>query len=82
MIVAAISTKGRDIPFHDQILPSSTSGLKETSYIKCEQILTISKERLSGKRPRGKVSNEILDMVDISLKLSLDLESGAPTSSS
>jgi mRNA interferase MazF len=75
VIVAAISTRGRNIPFHVQILPSSESGLKEISYIKCEQILTISKVRLAGKKPRGKVSDDILDKVGIALKLSLDLES-------
>lgn len=42
-IVVAISTKGRPIPFHVRIEPSETNGLKAVSYVKSEQILTISK---------------------------------------
>ena len=47
-IVVAVSTKGRDIPFHVRLEPSHKNGLSEVSYVKCEQVLTISKDRLQG----------------------------------
>ncbi|MBA4397638.1 MAG: growth inhibitor PemK [Syntrophus sp. (in: bacteria)] len=45
-IVLTISTKGKAVPFHVSVKPSEENGLKETSFVKCEQILTISKVRL------------------------------------
>ena len=46
VIVLAISTKSSNPPIHIAIKPDTANGLKEKSYIKCEQIMTISKERL------------------------------------
>jgi mRNA interferase MazF len=37
-IVATISTKGRNIPFHIFIRRSRDNGLKADSYVKCEQV--------------------------------------------
>jgi mRNA interferase MazF len=48
-IVLAVSTKGKKVPFHIEITPSEKNGLKEISFIKCEQIMTISKDRLLTK---------------------------------
>jgi mRNA interferase MazF len=45
-IVLTISTKGKTVPFHVPVNPSGGNGLQEKSFVKCEQILTISKERL------------------------------------
>lgn len=45
-IIVAISTKGKPVPFHIPVEPSSKNGLKELSYIKTEQLLTVSKKRL------------------------------------
>lgn len=45
-IVVAISTKGHPVASHVKIEPGHANGLRETSYAKCEQVLTISKERL------------------------------------
>lgn len=70
-VVLAISSKGRDIPFHVKVEPSDTNGLKETSYIKCEQILTISKERLVEKV--GILESEYMKMVEEAIKLVLGL---------
>jgi mRNA-degrading endonuclease toxin of MazEF toxin-antitoxin module len=53
-IVLAMSTKGN--PFHVRIDPVKSNGLRETTFVKCEQILTISKTRLAGKGPLGRVS--------------------------
>jgi mRNA interferase MazF len=71
-IVVAISTKGREVPFHIKVKPSSTNGLKSLSFIKCEQILTISKERLVEKI--GTLEEHYLKLVEEALKLILSLE--------
>jgi len=47
-MVASISTRGRNIPFHVFIGRSPANGLKLDSYVKCEQVLTVSKTRLLG----------------------------------
>jgi mRNA interferase MazF len=69
-IVAAISTSGR--PLHVRIRPSATNGLKADSYVKCEQLTTISKTRLVGE-PWGRLSDAEMAQVDEALKLSLSL---------
>lgn len=71
-IVAAISTKGRNIPFHVRIEPSAQNGLTATSYVKCEQILTISKSRLVDS-PLGRLTNDEMMFVDMALRRSLAL---------
>lgn len=48
-IVLAITTKGKNIPFHIFLKSNEENGLREDSFIKCEQILTVSKERLVKK---------------------------------
>jgi mRNA interferase MazF len=58
-IVLTISTKGKEVPFHVSVNPSEENGLKEPSFIKCEQILTISKERLI--HCVGRLENERLE---------------------
>ncbi len=55
-IVLAMSTKGKPVPFHVRIDPARTNGLRETTFVKCEQILTIAKTRLTGKRLLGRIS--------------------------
>ena len=72
-IVATISTKGRAIPLHVRLRASRRTGLTETSFVKCEQILTISKERLSAA-PVGHLDARELREVDVALRLSLALE--------
>ena len=49
LIVLPMTTKKKSIPSHIEVkLP----GQKDTSYIMCDQIRTISKERLMIKNPR------------------------------
>ena len=55
-IVLAMSTRGKRVPFHVRIDPARSNGLRETTFVKCEQILTVSKARLTGKGPSGRVS--------------------------
>ncbi len=58
-IVLTIGTKGKAVPFHVAVNPSEENGLNETSFVKCEQILTISKERLI--RRVGRLEDERLE---------------------
>jgi mRNA interferase MazF len=45
-IVLTLSTKGLSVASHVEITPDAQNGLRTTSWVKCEQILTVSKERL------------------------------------
>jgi mRNA interferase MazF len=72
-IVLAMSTKGRPIPFHIQITPNPQNGLQEVTYVKCEQILTLSKTRLLGPQALGRLSPAEMRKVETAVKLSLAL---------
>jgi len=71
-IVAAISTKGKPFPVHVPIRKSSRNGLRQDSFVKCEQVLTISKTRFAG-RPWGHLDAADMARVDEALKHSLAL---------
>jgi len=75
-IVATISTKGREIPFHIGILPDTINNLSSFSYVKCEQILTISKQRLLKKI--GSINTHTLKEVEEGISFALGINS-APT---
>lgn len=70
-IVLAVSTKGKTVPFHIEMKPDSINGLSEISFIKCEQILTVSKERLV--RKLGVVCEEVLLKVRGAVQLVLEI---------
>jgi mRNA interferase MazF len=70
-IVAAVSTKGRQVPTHVEVSPTAENGLVDTSHVKCEQIMTISKERLLARI--GVLSSGQMASVDASIKKALDL---------
>ena len=55
-VVLAMSTQGKPIPFHIQIVPNAQNGLREVTYVKCEQVLTIAKARLQGSARRRALS--------------------------
>ncbi len=71
VIVLPISTKGKPVPFHVPIDPSQECGLKETSFVKCEQVLTISKSRLN--RRIGSLNEQQLRDVETGLRRVLEL---------
>ena len=71
-IVVAISSKGKPVPTHVHIRPSTQNGLKRESFVKCEQLLTISKWRLIGK-PWGHLDDVDIDRINHALKLTLAL---------
>jgi mRNA interferase MazF len=71
-IVVAVSTKGRPIPFHVELDATPETGLTERSWAKCEQVLTVSKERV--KERIGAVDDVTRESVAAALKKVLDLE--------
>jgi mRNA interferase MazF len=70
-IVVTMSTKGRNIPFHVRVEPTAENGLTVPSFIKCEQLLTVSKTRL--EKRRGQLNSDDLDRVATALRMVLAL---------
>jgi mRNA interferase MazF len=70
-VVVTISTKGHPVPSHVEIQPSVLNGLREPSFLKCEQLLTVSKQRLSSKI--GCIAEIDLDRVATALRITLAL---------
>lgn len=70
-IVLAMSTKGKPVPFHISITPTRENGLREVTYVKSEQILTVAKNRLLGKRALGRISDHQMRQVELAILLSL-----------
>jgi len=70
-IVLTLSTKGLNVGTHVRLEPDRTNGLKETSWAKCEQILTISKDRLTTLL--GTVSPDDLRRIESATKTALSL---------
>jgi mRNA interferase MazF len=54
-----------------RVEPSPKNGLAALSFIKCEQLLTVSKERLEQRT--GRISDEELARVDAALRVVLAL---------
>ncbi|HEX4793360.1 MAG TPA: type II toxin-antitoxin system PemK/MazF family toxin [Humisphaera sp.] len=71
-IVVAISTKGKNVPLHVRIPKSKSNGLREDSFVKCEQVMTISKSRLVG-RAWGRLTSEQMRQVNTAVAASLGL---------
>lgn len=70
IIVIPITSKAKGIPYHIEINPPE-GGLKERSFIKCEDIRSITKERLL--RCFGTVSLETLQLVEDRTRLLIGL---------
>lgn len=70
-IVLAISTKAKQVPFHILIEPTSKNGLTDISFVKCEQVLTVAKDRLV--RRLGVVADEVLQQVNRAVRLVLEV---------
>jgi mRNA interferase MazF len=71
-VVVAVSSHGKEIPFHVRLKPSRENGLKNVCFVKCEQILTVSKERLGARL--GRLRQDEMQRVDEALRLNLALE--------
>jgi mRNA interferase MazF len=70
-VVVTVSTKGKAVPFHVAVNPFRENGLKEASFVKCEQVLTISKSRLV--RRLGSLEEKHVKAVAASLRRVLEL---------
>ena len=70
VVILPITSKARNIPFHVGIDPPE-GGLSQTSYIKCEDVRSVSKERLV--RRLGVVTRETLTAVEDRLRILLNL---------
>ena len=69
-IVLAMSTKGKPVPFHIRLEPTKANGLRETSFVRCEQILTIAKARLRGQA-LGRATPAQIRKIEVALLLSI-----------
>ena len=69
-VVLPITSRDKRIPFHVEVNPPE-GGLIQTSFIKCEDVRSISVERLSQKL--GIVSATTMNMVEERLRILLGL---------
>lgn len=65
-IVLTISRKGLPVTSHVVIDPSPINRLRERSYVKCEQVMTISKGRLEERV--GQLSEDDMRKVENALR--------------
>ena len=71
-IVVALTTSLRDpVPPHQVLLPADATGLPRDSMAKCDQILTLAKDRLLDRA--GRIDGEYQAAVDRALRYSLEL---------
>ena len=70
-IVVALTTVFHPVPTHIQVEPNGENGLSQTSYVLCEQIQTISRDRLQARI--GRIDSDSLTKVDQALKRVLSL---------
>jgi mRNA interferase MazF len=70
-IVAAVSTKGRGVRAHVRVDPTDENGLAAPSFVKCEQLMTLSKVRL--ERRLGQLNPTDLQRVAAALRIVLAL---------
>jgi len=70
VVVAPITSKAKGIPLHVKVQPPE-GGLAMTSFVKCEDMRSISTSRLV--RRFGRVSNQTLDSVEDRLRILLGL---------
>lgn len=71
-VVVAISSSGLpDNLLHLAIEPSTLNGLANSSFVRCEQIMTMHKSRLDGHI--GRLEPRYLEQVDRTIKMVLGL---------
>lgn len=70
VVVLPITTKDKKIPLHVKISPPE-GGVKETSFIKCEDIRSVSTERLLARL--GEVSKDTIAIVEDRARILLGL---------
>jgi mRNA interferase MazF len=70
VVLLPITTRAKEIPFHVSLSPRE-GGLSQPSFIKCEDIRSLAKERLT--RRLGKVTSETMHQVEDRLRILLGL---------
>lgn len=70
VVVVPLTTTARGIPLHVEVAPPEV-GLRQRSYVKCEDIRSISRDRLLERW--GAVSPHAMAEVEERLKILLDL---------
>jgi len=70
VILLPITTRQRPVPFHVEVSPPD-GGLAERSFVKCEDVRSVSTERL--RKRLGRVSCETVARVEDLLRILLDL---------
>ena len=70
IIVLPVTSKKKNTPFHIEIEPPE-GGVKTRSYIKCEEVRSVSKDRLLSLW--GTVSPKTMDEVKDRLRILLDM---------
>jgi len=70
VVLLPVTSKAKGIPFHVPVHPPE-GGLKTTSFIKCEDIRSVAKERLT--RRLGTVTDVTLAAIDDRLRILLAL---------
>lgn len=70
IIALPITSQEKGIPFHVSI-ENSEAGLQKRSFVKCEDVRSISKDRLSKRL--GSVSRETMTAVEDRLRILLNL---------
>jgi mRNA interferase MazF len=71
VVAVPFTTRRREIPTHVEVRPPD-GGLRSVSYAICEQVRSLSVERL-GARPFGRVPTAVLRTVEDQLRLLLVL---------
>jgi mRNA interferase MazF len=70
VVVLPVNTKDKNIPLHVKISPPE-GGVKETSFVKCEDIRSVSTERLLARL--GEVSQDTIAAVEDWVRILLGL---------
>lgn len=70
VVMLPLTTRYKAIPFHVEVNPPE-GGLRTKSFIKCEDVRSVSKERLS--EPWGRVSQATMAAVEDRLRILLNL---------
>jgi mRNA interferase MazF len=70
VIVVPMTTRERGIPFHVRIDPDE-SGLRQVSFAKCEDVRSVSADRLI--RRMGRIGPQTMYHVEEALRILLDL---------
>ncbi len=70
VVVLPITTKAKGVPFHVEVRPPD-GGVRAASYIKCEDVRSLAKERLSKRL--GAISPAVESAVEDRLRILLGL---------